>query len=90
LYVAQAAIERGILVTYEDNLLNADDNLLKHNNYTQVPSMDVIKTAVKEQINKQRLHENMIVELEMMLNSMRESHKAINGYNQGNFYKFLI
>ncbi len=87
--LAQAAIEHGTLVTYEDNLLNADEDLLQCNNYTQAPSMDVLKRAVKEQANAKRLDQDMFIELNMMLFSMRESDQTSTIENKGNLYKLL-
>ncbi|CAF1572879.1 unnamed protein product, partial [Rotaria magnacalcarata] len=71
--MAKAAMDHGILKTYENNLLNADENLLRCNNYTQVPSMDVLKTAVKEQANSMRLDADMFTEIKILLLSMFES-----------------
>jgi len=82
-------LQRGTLVTYEDNILNANENLLEVNNYTQVPSMDVLKTAVKEQAIAKRLDSDMFVELFMMLFSMRESDKNSKIENKGNLYKLF-
>ncbi|CAF4120533.1 unnamed protein product, partial [Rotaria sordida] len=81
--MAQAAIEHGTLKIYEKNVLNADEHLLQYNNYSQVPSLDVIKTAVKEQNNATCLDKDMFTELMMMLFSMRESDETSNLENKG-------
>jgi hypothetical protein len=88
-YPAQAAVEHGTLKTYENNLLNADDNLLQCKNYTQVPSMDVLRTAIKEQANVMRLDQDMFVELKMMLFSMKESDETSSIENKGKLYKLF-
>ncbi|CAF3910793.1 unnamed protein product [Rotaria sp. Silwood1] len=80
---AQAAIEHGTLKIYEKNVLNADEHLLQYNNYSQVPSLNVIKTAVKEQNNATCLDKDMFTELMMMLFSMRESDETSNLENKG-------
>ncbi|CAF4883505.1 unnamed protein product [Rotaria socialis] len=82
--MAKAAMDHGTLKTYETNVLNADENLLRCNNYTQVPSMDVLKTAVKEQANSMRLDADMFTEIKILLLSMFESDTTSKIENKGN------
>jgi hypothetical protein len=51
--------------------------------------MDVLKRAVKEQANAKRLDQDMFIELNMMLFSMRESDQTSSIENKGNLYKLL-
>ncbi|CAF1545399.1 unnamed protein product [Adineta ricciae] len=81
--MAKKAKEEGILVTYEKNLLNADDELLKFNNYTDVPTTHVLATAVKEQSDAKHLDKDIFVDLEMLLFSMRETDKTSHIQNKG-------
>jgi len=90
LFSAEAAIQNGILATYEDNLLNADDDLLRCKNYTQVPSVDVLKTAVKELKHDLYLDKDLFTDLQMLLLSMRESDKTSIIRNRGKIYKFIL
>jgi hypothetical protein len=52
--------------------------------------MDVLKTAIKEQANAQRLDKDMLAELMMMLFSMRASDRTSSIQNKGNLYKLSI
>ncbi|CAF4236470.1 unnamed protein product, partial [Adineta steineri] len=88
--MAKTAKEQGILATYEKNLLNANNELLKCNNYTEVPTTQVITTAVKQQSDEMCLDKNIFVELEMMLFSMRESDKDSHLQNKGFIQVFQI
>ncbi|CAF4099576.1 unnamed protein product, partial [Adineta steineri] len=88
--MAKIAKEQGILATYEKNLLNANNELLKCNNYTEVPTTHVITTAVKQQSDEMCLDKNIFVELEMMLFSMRESDKDSHLQNKGFIQVFQI
>ncbi|CAF3954658.1 unnamed protein product [Rotaria magnacalcarata] len=87
--MAKAAMDHGILKTYENNLLNADENLLRCNNYTQVPSMDVLKTAVKEQANSMRLDADMFTEIKILLLSMFESDTTSKIENKEQIYELI-
>jgi hypothetical protein len=71
------------LRTYEANLLNAEKELLQLKNHTQVPSMDVLKTAIKEQANSMRLDSDMLNELTTMLFSLQASDKTSKPLNKG-------
>jgi hypothetical protein len=51
--------------------------------------MDVLKRAVKEQANAKRLDQDMFIELNMMLFSMRESDQTSSIENKDNLYKLL-
>jgi hypothetical protein len=52
--------------------------------------MDVLKTAVKELKHGTRLDDDMFVELEMMLFSMRESDERSSVKNKGRFSRMII
>lgn len=82
-------MEQGTLKTYEDNVLQADDQPLQCNNYTQIPSMDVLKTAVREQANKMHLDQDLFTELRLLLFSMMESDTTSKEKNKGNLNIFL-
>ena len=69
--------------TYEANLLNADEELLEHKNRTQVPTMNILKTAIKEQASSMRLDPDMLNELTMMLFSLQASDKTSKPLNKG-------
>ena len=69
--------------TYEANVLNADEELLQHKNRTQAPSMNVLKTAIKEQANSMRLDPDMLNELTMMLFSLQASDTTSKPLNKG-------
>ena len=62
-FVAQQVHEKGPLAVYERNLRQADENLLQDGNLTQVPSTDVLKTAVYEYNNTYRLDEDIFKEV---------------------------
>jgi hypothetical protein len=80
--VAQQVHEEGPLAVYERNLLHADDNLLQDGNLSQVPSTDVLKTAVYEYNNKYRLDEDIFKEVRIfreLTQRWDETSKEIKG-----------
>ena len=88
--LAQLVQRYGALQIYEDNLLKADSRLLKYNNHTKVPSVDVPRATSKELANSTRLHPDMLMELEMMLFSMRESDHTSTTHNKSRHYKSVF
>jgi hypothetical protein len=48
--------------------------------------MDVLKRTVKEQANAKRLDQDMFIEMNMMLISMRESDQTSSIEHKGNLY----
>jgi hypothetical protein len=60
---------------------------LKCKNYSDVPSMHVLKTAVKEKKQDMRLDSDMFNELRMMLLSFRLGDKDSSPENKGNICK---
>lgn len=78
LCLAEEAIQNGILVTYESNVACADVNLLTNKNFTNVPSQDVIKTAVKEAKQDGYLDTNLITEIEMLMGGIKAADTSLN------------
>lgn len=62
-FAAQHVNRLGPLAAYERNVRLADENLLQEGNLTQVPSIDVLKTAGQEYNKKYRLDEDMFMEV---------------------------
>ena len=62
-FAAQQVNRLGPLAAYERNVRLADENLLQEGNLTQVPSIDVLKTAGQEYNKKYRLDEDMFMEV---------------------------
>ncbi|CAF1378810.1 unnamed protein product [Didymodactylos carnosus] len=77
----------GALGVYERNLRYANEDPLKEGNFTEVPSIDVLKTA-KQQFNKKyRLDEDYFKELRMFGFFTRctdDESEDIKGYTQTN------
>ena len=71
---------------YEQNMRNADEELLREGNYTEVPSTDVLKTADQEYSNRYRLDEDMFKELRIfreLTERLDQCSKDVKGeYNQ--------
>ena len=55
----------GTLRVYEHNIRLADEELLREGNFSEVPSMDVLKTAKYQYNKKYRLDEDYFKELRM-------------------------
>ena len=55
----------GALGVFEKNIRSADEDLLRAGNFSQVPSMDVLKTAKQQYNKKYRLDEDYFKELRM-------------------------
>lgn len=72
----------GALAVYEQNMRNADEELLREGNYTDVPSTDVLKTAGQEYSNRYRLDEDVFKELRIfreMTYRLDQSSKEVKG-----------
>lgn len=71
---------------YEQNMRNADEELLREGNFTEVPSTDVLKTAGQEYSNRYRLDEDMFKELRIfreLTERLDQCSKDVKGeYNQ--------
>ena len=56
----------GALRVYKRNVRSADEELLQEGNFSEVPSMDVLKTAKHQYNKKYRLDEDYFKELRML------------------------
>lgn len=92
-FVAQQVHKEGPLAIYERNLRHADENLLENGNLTQVPTREVLKTAVYEYNNKYRLDEDMFKEVRIFLlltQRWDETSKEVKGTYCAERLKSLI
>ena len=64
--IAHRVDQLGPLAVYEQNLRFADKNLLQEGNFSEVPSIDVLKTAGKEYNNRYHLDEDMFKEVRIL------------------------
>ncbi len=80
----------GALAVYESNLRNANVDLLKAGNFTEVPSREVLNT-IKQQYNKRyRLDEDCFRELRMFRFFTRYTDRDSEDVKGENFYTLLI
>ncbi|CAF0840608.1 unnamed protein product [Didymodactylos carnosus] len=69
----------GPLNAYEQNIHKADEDLLKAGNFSYVPTMDVIKTAIKEYKKQYQFDEDIFKEIKILRYSMftSDTHSKI-------------
>lgn len=82
IFSAKQVSEMGALAVYERNMRSADEELLREGNYTEVPSMDVLKTPGQEYSNRNRLDEDVFRELRIfreMTYRLDQSSKEVKG-----------
>ncbi|CAF4611913.1 unnamed protein product, partial [Didymodactylos carnosus] len=77
--IAKEAETVGPLNAYERNIRKADEDLLKAGNFSYVPTMDVIKTAIKEYKKKYQFDEDIFKEIRILRYSMftSDTHSKI-------------
>ncbi|CAF1436149.1 unnamed protein product [Didymodactylos carnosus] len=83
--MAKAIHQVGALNVFERNMRFANDDLLREGNFSEVPSMDVLKTAKQQYNQKYRLDEDYFKELRMfryLTHSIDHSSEHIKGYVQ--------
>lgn len=76
-----------MLATYESNLANADENLLREQNRTGVHTIDVVKTAVQQKKQATYLHPSLITEVETLMYSYQAADESSNEKNKGKIIK---
>ncbi|CAF1447830.1 unnamed protein product [Didymodactylos carnosus] len=80
----------GALGVYERNLRYANEDPLKEGNFTEVPSIDVLKTAKQQYNKKYRLDEDYFKELRMFGFFTRCTDDESEDTKAKNFYILLI
>lgn len=76
------ASDLGPLGAYERNLRLADEDLIKQGNYTEVPSIDVLKNARHEYGKRYELDEDMFKAVRLlryMTYQLDDSSKDVQG-----------
>jgi hypothetical protein len=63
-------METGPLCTFEENVRNANEELLSEGNFSEVPSVDVLKMIKHEYEKKYKLDEDMFKELRILREDM--------------------
>ena len=70
--MARRAMNIGVNNTYYENLENAESRVLSSENYSAVPLPSVIRKAVSEEIQKEKLHKNCIQEVKLLKQFFRD------------------
>jgi hypothetical protein len=56
---------RHVASYFSKNLLNADKNMLKQGNYSEIPNKAVLRKIVSEILEEEQLHQNILAELDV-------------------------